>query len=147
MALDYGTKRSGVAVTDPGRRIASPLTTVATHDLMHFLQDYFEQEEVDLLVVGHPRKMDFSDSESMKQIRYFVQAFKKRFSRIPVVWFDERFTSKMALDALVAGGMKQSGRREKGNLDKVSAALLLQSYLENKQSRARNVSKNKEGSD
>jgi putative Holliday junction resolvase len=145
VALDYGNKRSGVAVTDPGQRIASPLTTVATHDLMHFLQDYLEQEEVDLLVVGHPRQMDFSDSESMKQIRYFVQAFKKRFTRIPVEWFDERFTSKMAMDALVAGGMKQTGRRVKGNLDKVSAALLLQSYLENKQSRARNVSKNKEG--
>lgn len=144
VALDYGNKRCGLAVTDPGQRIGSPLTTVATHELMHFLGDYMAREEVDLLVVGHPRQMDFSDSESLKQIRYFVQAFKKRFSGIPVIWFDERFTSKMAMDALVEGGMKKAGRRAKGNLDKVSAAILLQSYLENKQSQIKNVSKNKQ---
>ncbi len=132
VALDYGTKRTGVAVTDPGQMIASPLETVLTHELMHFLNSYFEKEQVDLLVVGHPRQMDHTDSESLKQIRYFVQAFKKRFGEIPVEWVDERFTSKMAMDALVAGGMKKSDRREKGNIDKVSAALILQTYLEKK---------------
>ncbi len=130
VALDYGTKRTGVAVTDPGQMIASPLETVLTHELMHFLQSYFEKEGVDLLVVGYPRQMDHTDSESLKQIRYFVQAFKKRFGEIPVEWMDERFTSKMAMDALVAGGMKKSDRREKGNIDKVSAAIILQTYLE-----------------
>jgi putative Holliday junction resolvase len=132
VALDYGTKRTGVAVTDPGQMIASPLETVPTHELMHFLHSYFENEGVDLLVVGYPRQMDHTDSESLKQIRYFVQAFKKRFGKIPVEWVDERFTSKMAMDAMVAGGMKKSDRRDKGNIDKVSAAIILQTYLEKK---------------
>ena len=121
-----------MAVTDPGQMIASPLETVLTHELMNFLRSYFENEEVDLLVVGHPRQMDYSDSESMKQIRFFVQAFKKRFAKIPVEWVDERFTSKMAMDAMVAGGMKKSDRKDKGNVDKLSAAIILQSYLEKK---------------
>jgi len=119
-------------VTDPGQMIASPLETVFTHELMHFLQAYFEKELVDLLVVGHPRQMDHSDSESLKQIRFFVQAFKKRFEKIPVEWVDERFSSKLAMDAMITGGMKKSDRRLKGNIDKVSAAIILQSYLEKK---------------
>jgi putative Holliday junction resolvase len=130
LAIDYGTKRTGVAVTDPGQLIASPMETVPTHELMHFLQAYVEKEEVDLLVVGHPRQMDNSDSESMKQIRFFVGAFKKRFRGIPVEWMDERYTSRMALDAMIAGGMKKSDRKAKGNVDRVSAALILQSFLE-----------------
>ena len=119
-------------MTDPGQMIASPLETVFTHELMHFLQAYFEKELVDLLVVGHPRQMDHSDSESLKQIRFFVQAFKKRFEKIPVEWVDERFSSKLAMDAMITGGMKKSDRRLKGNVDKVSAAIILQSYLEKK---------------
>ncbi len=130
VAIDYGTKRTGVAVTDPGQMIASPLETVPTHELMHYLQAYFEKEQVDLLVVGHPRQMDHRVSESMKQIRFFVGAFKKRFEEIPVEWMDERFTSKMAMDAMIAGGMKKSDRKVKGNVDRVSAALILQSFLE-----------------
>ena len=119
-----------MAVTDPGQMIASPMETVPTHELMSYLQAYFEKEQVDLLVVGHPRQMDHSESEAMKQIRFFVAAFKKRFTEVPVEWMDERFTSKMAMDALIAGGMKKSERRVKGNIDKVSAALILQSFLE-----------------
>jgi putative Holliday junction resolvase len=132
LAIDYGNKRTGLAVTDPGQMIASPLETVFTHELMNFLQAYFEKELVDLLVVGHPRQMDYSDSESLKQIRFFVQAFKKRFEKIPVEWVDERFSSKLAMDAMITGGMKKSDRRLKGNIDKVSAAIILQSYLEKK---------------
>lgn len=132
LALDYGNKRTGVAVSDPGQRIASPLKTVPTHELMKFLQDYFEREPVELLVVGYPRQMDHTESESVKQIRFFVQAFKKRFAGIPVEWVDERFTSKLAMDAMVAGGMKKSERRTRGTLDKVSAAIILQTYLEKK---------------
>ena len=93
LAIDYGTKRTGVAVTDPGQIIATPLETVPTHDLMLFLDAYIQDEGVDTLVVGHPRKLDHSDSESMKQIRFFVQAFKKRFPDIQIQWVDERFTS------------------------------------------------------
>ena len=130
IAIDYGTKRTGLAVTDPGQMIASPMETVPTHELMNYLQAYFEKEQVDLLVVGLPRQMDHSDSESMKLIRYFVGAFKKRFKEIPVEWMDERFTSKMAMDAMITGGMKKSDRKIKGNVDRVSAALILQSFLE-----------------
>ncbi len=132
LAIDYGSKRTGLAVTDPGQMIASPLETVLTHELMSYLQAYFEKEQVELLVVGHPRQMDYSESESMKQIRYFVGAFKKRFKEIPVEWMDERFTSRLAMDAMVAGGMKKSDRKVKGNVDRVSAALILQTFLERK---------------
>ncbi len=130
IAIDYGTKRTGLAVTDPGQMIASPMETVPTHELMNYLQAYFEKEQVDLLVVGHPRQMDYSDSESMKQIRFFVEAFKKRFQEIPVEWMDERFTSRLAMDAMISGGMKKSDRKLKGNVDRISAALILQSFLE-----------------
>jgi len=130
IAIDYGTKRTGLAVTDPGQMIASPLETVPSHELMNYLKAYFEKEQVDLLVVGHPRQMDHSESESMKQIRFFVGAFKKRFKEIPVEWMDERFTSRLAMDAMVSGGMKKSDRRVKSNVDRVSAALILQSFLE-----------------
>ena len=130
VAIDYGTKRTGVAVTDPGQMIASPKETVPTHELMNYLQAYFNQEQVDMLLVGHPRQMDYSESESMKQIRFFVEAFKKRFKEIQVKWIDERFTSRMARDAMIAGGMRKSKRKEKGTVDKVSAAIILQTYLE-----------------
>ena len=135
VAIDYGTRRTGLAVTDPGQMIASPMKTVPTHELMIFLQAYFEREQVDLLVVGHPRQMDNSDSESMKHIRFFVAAFKKRFKEVPVEWMDERFTSKLAMDAMIEGGMKKSDRRVKGQVDKVSAALILQSFLEKRNKR------------
>ena len=130
VAIDYGTKRTGLAVTDPEQMIATPLETVHTHELMNYLQAYFEKEQVDLLVVGYPRQMDYSDSESMKQIRFFVGAFKKSFREIPVKFMDERFTSSMARDALLAGGMKKSDRQVKGQVDRVSAALILQTFLE-----------------
>ena len=130
VAIDYGTKRTGVAVTDPGQIIASPMETVPTHELMLFLESYFKSEVVDTMVVGYPRKMDNTESESMKQIRFFVEAFKRRFKGIRVEWMDERFSSKLAMDAMVTGGMKKSDRRVKGNIDKVSAAIILQSFLE-----------------
>jgi putative Holliday junction resolvase len=132
LAIDYGTKRVGIAVTDPEQIIASPMETVRSHELMHFLESYFGREQVDEVVIGHPRKMDSSDSDSMKQVRFFAQAFKKRFPGIHLEWMDERFTSSLARDAMLEGGMKKSSRRQKGNVDKVSAAIILQSYLEYK---------------
>lgn len=130
IAIDYGTKRTGIAVTDPGQIIASPMETVPTHELMVFLEEYFKKEDVEIMVVGHPTKTDGSDSESMRPLRFFVQAFKKRMPTVRVEWMDERFTSKMAMDAMVAGGMKKSDRRVKGNVDKISASLILQSWME-----------------
>ena len=132
MAIDYGTKRTGIAVTDPMQMIASPLDTVLTHDLMNFLESYLEEEEVEMLVVGEPKQMNAMDSASLTQIRFFVEAFKKRFKELPVQWVDERFTSRMAMDAMIEGGMKKSDRQKKGNVDKVSAALILQTYLESR---------------
>ncbi len=130
VSIDYGNKRTGLAVTDPGQLIAAPLLTVPTHELMQFLENYMKEEEVVMLVVGRPRKPDQTDSDVMKQIRYFVQAFKKRFAGIRVEWMDERYTSRMAASALREGGMKKQERRLKKNVDKVSAALILQSFLE-----------------
>ena len=106
------------------------MDTVPTHELMSYLESYFKKEQVGLLVVGHPRQMDYSESESMKQIRYFVAAFKKRFREVGVEWMDERFTSQMAMDAMIKGGVKKSKRRIKGEVDRVSAAIILQSFLE-----------------
>ena len=117
-------------MTDPGQRIASPLETVPTHELMHYLERYLNEEEVERIVVGRPVKQDLSESEVLKQAGFFVQAFRKRFPRVPVAWMDERFTSKMAADALREGGMKRTDRMVKGNLDKVSASLILQTYLD-----------------
>jgi len=130
LAIDYGTRRTGIAVTDPQQIIASPLETLPTHELMRFLDSYISLEKVELVVVGYPRKPDYSDSETAKQVRFFVEAFRKRFSGIPVEWMDERYTSRMAEDALVEGGMKKSRRREKERVDRVSASLILQSYME-----------------
>ncbi len=104
---------------------------------MLYLEAYFAKEKVETMVVGRPRKLDNTDSESMKPIQFFVQAFKKRFTQIQVEWMDERFTSKLAMDAMVTGGMKKSERRKKGQIDKVSAAIILQSYLELKNNRGR----------
>ena len=117
-------------MTDPGQIIASPMETVATHELMLYLEDYFKKEEVGTMIVGHPTQRDGSDSESMKPLRFFIQAFRKRFPGVRVEWMDERFTSKMAMDAMVAGGMKKADRRMKGNVDKISASLILQSWME-----------------
>lgn len=130
MAIDYGNKRTGLAVTDPGQRIASPLDTIPTHSLMHFLDAYFSEEQVESVVVGRPFRLDHTEAEIVKQIGFFVQAFRKRFPHIPVSWMDERFTSKMASQALRDGGMKKLARRDRGTLDKVSASLILQTYLE-----------------
>jgi len=132
MAIDYGSKRTGVAVTDPMQMIASPLETVPTHGLMDFLASYMQKEKVDVLVVGKPKQMDAKGSEPLPQIRFFVEAFRKRFNKVPVKWVDERYTSRMAMNAMVEGGMKKSDRRNRANVDKVSAAIILQTYLESK---------------
>ena len=110
--------------------IASPLETVSTHELMAYLGEYFSREEVELIVVGWPVQNDGRASDPMKPLQFFLQAFKKRFPEIRIEKMDERVTSSLAADALVRGGMKKKDRRKKGSLDKVSAALILQSYLE-----------------
>jgi putative Holliday junction resolvase len=130
LAIDYGTKRTGVAVTDPLNIIATALDTIQTHELMNYLGSYLKGEDVEKLVVGKPMNLDGTPSESMKYVRQFVSAFKKRFPGVDIEWIDERFTSKLAVYAMVTGGMKKSERRKKENIDKISATIILQSYLE-----------------
>ncbi|MGB5654079.1 MAG: Holliday junction resolvase RuvX, partial [Robiginitalea sp.] len=132
LALDYGTKRTGIAITDPFQLIASGLTTVATVDLWDFLEQYLREEEVERIVVGEPRQMDNTPSEVEGAIGKFLKEFNKRFPHLPVSREDERFTSKMALRAMVEGGMKKKKRRQKETLDQISATLILQSFLSRK---------------
>lgn len=129
LAIDYGLKRSGIAITDPLRLIASGLTSVKTSDLITFLTDYFIEEDVDLVVIGLPKQMDNSSSESEPAILKFIAHLQNKFQDLKIVRYDERFTSKMASKAMISGGLKKSKRREKGMLDKISAALILQGYM------------------
>ena len=130
MAIDYGQKRVGIAVTDPLRLIANGLSTVMTHEVFGFLDAYFQKENVDILVLGYPKQMNNQDSESFIYVKQFETAFKRKYSHIPIVFEDERFTSKIASQTLVTGGMKKKDRQKKENLDMVSATIILQSYME-----------------
>ncbi|MEP5614119.1 MAG: Holliday junction resolvase RuvX [Cyclobacteriaceae bacterium] len=130
MAIDYGSKRTGLAVTDPLKIIGSPLDFVATHELENYLTDYFKKEEVERVILGMPKKLDGTDTNATSLVQAFVNRFKKVFPDKELVLHDERFTSKMALDSMIAGGTRKKDRRVKGNIDKVSAAIILQSYLE-----------------
>lgn len=135
LAIDYGSKRCGIAVTDPMKIIASPLTTVASHELMRFLDTYFSSEEVDCVVLGKAIREDNTPSHSFLLAERFASAFKKRFPGKVITWMDERYTSRMAASSMVEGGMRKKERRKKENLDKISAAIILQSYLEQENNR------------
>ncbi len=129
LALDYGTKRTGIAVTDELQIIASGLTTVATSDLLVFLEDYFSKEDVTLILVGLPKKLDNTPSESEKFITPFIQKLKRKFPNIPLKRIDERFTSKMAFQTMIDSGLSKKKRRNKALVDEISATIILQSYL------------------
>ncbi len=130
VALDYGKKRTGIAVTDILKITANGLDTIETPKLWDFLVNYITKEEVEALVVGEPTRMNDEPSEIEKSITPFVNRFKKQFPQIPVYRQDERFTSKMAMQAMIAGGVKKMARRNKALVDKVSATIILQSFLE-----------------
>lgn len=130
LAIDYGQKRVGLAVTDPDQLIANGLETIRAHDTMDFLKDYFEREEVELIVVGYPKQMNNTASESAQFVDAFIAGFKKVFPEKKYCLMDERFTSKMAFQAMIDGGLKKKKRQDKGLIDKVSATIILQSYLE-----------------
>ena len=134
LAIDYGLKRTGIAVTDPLKIIASPLETVATKDLFGFLEKYFSNQEVEAVVIGLPVDLQNRDTDSTKSVRNFIIQFKKKFPSLPIHEIDERFTSSMAFDAMIAGGMSKKNRRNKGNVDKISASIILQSFMERRQS-------------
>jgi len=132
LAIDYGKKRTGIAVTDPLQLIATALETVPSHEMLKYLRAYVEREPVELFVVGLPKRLDGTDSENAARVRLFVGHLQNALPHIPVIFHDERFTSQMALQAMIAGGSTKKDRREKGNIDKVSAAIILQSYMESK---------------
>ena len=135
LAIDYGLKRTGIAVTDPLRIIATPLETVLSHQLLAFLKTYHAREQVEAFVIGMPRTLKNEDSAIAPEVRKFVVLLKKTFPAIPVYEVDERFTSSMAQRAMIEGGMKKKDRQVKGNADKISATLILQSFLDSAQPR------------
>ncbi|MEQ8909984.1 MAG: Holliday junction resolvase RuvX [Vicingaceae bacterium] len=130
IAIDYGKKRCGIAETDSLQIIASGLTTVETPKLQAFITEYLNKQEVDCLVVGEPRRLNDEMSEIEKSIEPFLNFVRKRFPNLKIEREDERFTSKMAMESMIAGGVKKMKRRDKGLVDKVSATLILQSYME-----------------
>ncbi len=129
LAIDYGEKRTGLAVTDPVRIIATALTTVATPTLLQFLKDYCAREQVDIFVVGKAMHMDGRPSESMQYIEPFVEELKKMFPEKEVVRIDERFTSKIAFQTMIDSGLKKKDRRNKGTIDQIAATIMLQDYM------------------
>jgi putative Holliday junction resolvase len=129
LAIDYGTKRVGIAVTDPLKIIASSLTTVHANEILAFLTDYSQKEEIELIVVGLPKQMDGQASDSEIHIAQFLKKLKQSLPLIPVVRYDERYTSKMAFQTLIDAGYKKKQRQDKKLLDSVSATLILQGYL------------------
>ncbi|HNW97533.1 MAG TPA: Holliday junction resolvase RuvX [Bacteroidales bacterium] len=131
LAIDYGTKRVGLAVTDNLKMIANALTTLHSKDVLPYLKAYTSHEDVECFVVGEPKNMDGTSSESEQCIQAFINLLKKSFPAIPVNRYDERFTSKMAMQTLYDAGLKKKDRQKKELLDSVSATLILQSYLEN----------------
>lgn len=131
LAIDLGTKRTGIAVTDTLKMLANPLQTVETAKLVDFLHDYFEKEEVETIVLGYPKHLDGNPNEMTPRVISLKDRLKKLFPDKELVLIDERFTSKMAMQSMIAMGSKKKDRKEKaGNLDKVSAAIILQSYLD-----------------
>ena len=129
LAIDYGNKRVGVAVTDPLQLIATPLDTVHAKDIIVFLKAYAQKETVDTIVVGMPRTLDNTPTDVTSAVVGFVRKLKKELPDIPVFTIDERFTSRMAFQAMIDGGLKKKDRQNKATVDKVSATIILQSFL------------------
>ena len=130
LCIDYGLKRTGIAVTDPLQIIATGLTTVNSNDLIHFLKKYFQQEQVELIVIGEPKNLDDSDTHATHLVRNIIVRLRKEFPNTPLKTVDERFTSKMAKQAMIDMGMKKKDRRNKGTIDEIAATIMLQEYMQ-----------------
>ena len=130
LSIDYGRKRVGIAVSDPTQIIANRLTTVATNIIWDFLKNYFEKEQEEVDVVGYPRQMNNQASEAVRYINPFLKRFQKIYPEMKLEILDERFTSKMAFQTMIDGGLKKKKRQDKAMVDAVSATIILQSYLE-----------------
>lgn len=139
LGIDYGRKRSGIAVTDPMQIVAGNLATVPTHTLLQFIKDYIARETVDRIVIGQPVQLNGEPSESMKYITPFVNRLRKELPLLPVVMYDERFTSVIAHQAMIDGGMKKSDRRDKSRVDAIAATIILNDYLQSKYNQPENT--------
>ena len=132
LAIDYGKKRTGIAVSDPLQIIANGLTTVETSRLFDFLHEYMQKEEVSTIVVGLPKQMNNELSENIRRIEPFVNRLRKLYPNLQIEYFDERFTSKMAHQSMIDGGLKKKDRQNKALIDEISATIILQGYMESK---------------
>jgi putative Holliday junction resolvase len=130
LAIDYGTKRMGIAVTDAMKIIATPLITIHPKDAIEFLGNYFRTEAVELVVFGDPKQNDGSASESAVPLNAFINLFKKHFPSMKIAMMDERFTSRMAMNTMIEAGLKKKQRRDKSLVDRTAAVIILQSYME-----------------
>jgi len=132
LCIDYGLKRTGIAVTDPLQIIATGLTTVDSRELIPFLKNYFKQELVELIVIGEPKNLDDSDTHATPLVKMAIKKLEKEFPLMPIKTVDERFTSKMARQAMLDMGMKKKDRRNKRTVDEIAATIMLQEYMENR---------------
>jgi len=129
LAIDYGKKRTGIAITDEMQIIASGMTTIPSETAIAFLKDYFSKENVERVLIGEPKQMDYTPSESTEIIEAFVEKFRKSFPDLPIERVDERFTSKMAFQTMIDSGLKKKQRQNKALIDEISATIMLQDYL------------------
>ncbi|MCC7401832.1 MAG: Holliday junction resolvase RuvX [Chitinophagaceae bacterium] len=130
LSIDYGLKRTGLAVTDPLKIIATGLTTVDSKDLISFIKNYFAKEEVELILIGEPKNWDESETHATRLVENFIKELKKNFPSVPVKKVDERFTSKMASRAMLDMGLKKKQRQNKRLIDEIAATIMLQEYLQ-----------------
>lgn len=132
LAIDYGLKRTGIAITDEMQLIASGLTTIPSETVLAFLKDYFSKEKVEKVIIGEPKQMDGTPSESAVIIEKFIVLFQKEFPQMPLDRVDERFTSKMAFQTMLDSGLKKNQRKNKALIDEIAATIMLQDYLQYK---------------
>jgi putative Holliday junction resolvase len=135
LGIDYGNKRIGLAVTDPLQMFASPLITVGTSEFERYIDDYLKKEKIDAFVLGYPRQLNNQPSESVKYIDPFIKKLKKKYPDITIHCVDERFTSQMALRSMINGGVKKGNRQDKSMIDRISASIILQSWLDSRSNR------------
>ncbi|MEQ8924406.1 MAG: Holliday junction resolvase RuvX [Fulvivirga sp.] len=130
LSIDYGLKRVGLAVTDPLKMIASPLETIESNTAPSYIKTYCQKEEVERIIIGMPKDLQNKDTHSTEAVRKFIITLKKELTDMPITEVDERFTSKMAFQSMIDGGLKKKDRKNKGTIDKLSATIILQSYLD-----------------
>ena len=132
LSIDYGRKRTGLAVTDPLKLIAGGLATVSTSELFDWLKAYVEREPVERIVIGEPRQMNGEPSENLQRVQQFVNRWRKAVPQVPIEYYDERFTSVLAHQAMLDGGLKKKARQDKALVDEISATIILQDYMRSK---------------